>query len=130
MRKLGLPIVLAAGALCCAGCWPWHRGPTPQQQFFNAISRGNGAQATQIWLHMSGGERAALVRGEGVKPQISQQAAAQKIMRHEAEQMGASLEPGGETAEVPEPAPAGLEELPKYLGARNGGSPPASVPTY
>ncbi len=48
-----------------------HHGDSPQQQFMSALQRGNGPQASQIWLNMNADDRANLAHGKGIKPQTS-----------------------------------------------------------
>jgi hypothetical protein len=60
-------ILLAA----LTGCSMLHHGDSPQQQFMGALQRGNGPQASQIWLNMNADDRANLAHGKGLKPQTS-----------------------------------------------------------
>ncbi len=43
--------------LAVSGCSLFGGGPTPQQQFLDALNRGNSAEASQIWLTMTPGDR-------------------------------------------------------------------------
>jgi hypothetical protein len=49
----------------------FHHGNSPQQQFMSALQRGNGPEASQIWLNMNADDRANLTHGKGIKPQTS-----------------------------------------------------------
>ncbi|MGH7917369.1 MAG: hypothetical protein ACREQE_07860 [Candidatus Binataceae bacterium] len=66
-------IALIASLLCVvAGCSLLHRERvTPQQQFLEALQRGDAPAASQIWLHMSPAERADLSHGAGLKPDVT-----------------------------------------------------------
>jgi len=69
LAALGL-IVLAASI--AGGCSLFHRNQkTPQQEFVDALNRGNSAEATQIWFQMSPGDRNKLRRGYGITPAVS-----------------------------------------------------------
>jgi hypothetical protein len=73
-------------ALSGAGCAP--NKQTPQQQFTDALMRGNAAQAGYIWNNMSARERASFSRGEGIKPQVDQGTIAAEIVQHHSEETG------------------------------------------
>jgi hypothetical protein len=66
VRRGALVLVLAAGT---AACSLFHH-PTPQQQMFDALNRGNAAQASQLWLSMSEKDRLKFKRGEGIAPAV------------------------------------------------------------
>jgi hypothetical protein len=66
VRRGALVLVLAAAM---AGCSLFHH-PTPQQQMFDALNRGNGAEASQLWRTMSGEDRLKFNRGEGIAPAV------------------------------------------------------------
>jgi len=57
--------------LAVSGCSLFGGGPTPQQQFLDALNRGNPAEASQIWLAMTPSDRDKFRRGEGVTPAVS-----------------------------------------------------------
>jgi len=114
------PRVRIAGAILSAatlsalftGCWPFHRGPTPQQQYFEALGRGDAAQANQTWLNMSDEDREKLLRGEGIAPRPSPEQIQAAILRHK---------PGDTTPIVIAPesgsATGGWQNLPHVLSA-------------
>jgi hypothetical protein len=58
-------------ATALAGGCSLHHAESPQQQFMEAVERGNSAQASQIWLNMSGDDRASFAHSVGFKPQTS-----------------------------------------------------------
>ncbi len=95
------------------GCWPFNRGPTPQQKFFDALNRGDAVEANQTWLKMSDQDREKLMRGEGVAPRPSAEEIQAALQRHTA----GDTTP--ETIEVPQPAGAigGWQTLPRLLRA-------------
>jgi hypothetical protein len=74
---------VAAITLGAAGCGLFHHNETPQQQFTEALSRGNSAQASYIWNSMNARDQATFRRGEGVKPQIDQNSAAAQLEQHQ-----------------------------------------------
>ncbi len=57
--------------LALSGCSLFGGAPTPQQQFLDALNRGNSAQASQIWLGMTPDDRDKFRRGEGMTPAAS-----------------------------------------------------------
>jgi hypothetical protein len=127
--SLAARIVLAAvaGALSTSvcGCWPWHPSePTPQEQYLHALSRGQSAQASQIWLHMSPQDRIKWDTSQGISPSASPDEIKSQVMKHYQEQMG---EQNGDQEEnvgigSPDLGAAGLDALPKLA------TPPPEVP--
>jgi hypothetical protein len=134
---------IATTAILFAGCSLFrHKSDTPPQQFLSALKQGDGIQASRIWLHMSGKDRANLSHGVGIQPQISPAELEAQLLRHEKEK--AAAEDAGDALGTPEidqgnidsemidmPAldrdPAGgLDELPNLPGA--SGPTPDSVP--
>jgi hypothetical protein len=90
-------ILIALAAL--AGCAMFHHGDTPQQQFMSALQRGNGPQASQIWLNMNADDRANLAHGKGLKPLTSPDEIKAKLT--EQEQAEADTNNGGiETGDI------------------------------
>jgi hypothetical protein len=86
-RNIRLASIAAALlALSANGCAS--KKETPQQQFTDALTRGNAAQASYIWNNMSAQNRASFSRGEGIKPQVDPGAIAAQIVQHQAEQKG------------------------------------------
>jgi hypothetical protein len=105
-----LTIVLSAAS----GCSLFHK-KSPQQQYTEALMRGNSMQASQVWLNMSPEDRMKFARGEGFQPDESTQKkdVQQMMMNHYANQSGEG--PG--TAEqmeqqIPTPLGASLKDLP------------------
>ncbi len=66
VRASGVVLMLALAAMTVGGC-SHHSAETPQQQFLEALKRGNSAQASQIWLHMSPEQRVMFERGQGLQ---------------------------------------------------------------
>ncbi len=117
--------VMAGCVAGSAGCWPFgHRGPTPQQQLYNALNRGDSAQASQIWLGMSDDDRAKWIRGEGFAMQAPSDELKKQIAQHYRQGAVSSDTPG--TIVVPNPAAggAGLQQL-RALSAPQ--TPPVST---
>lgn len=73
---------LFALAAANCGCSLFHHGETSQQKFIEALQRGNGPEANQIWLHMSEQERADWSHSIGIKPNISKENLQAQVMRH------------------------------------------------
>jgi len=121
---LAATIVFTACAIGLAGCW--HK-ETQQQKFLEALNRGNGAEAGEIWRNMDADSRAALAHNEGVKPKLSPAQVQQQVMKHY--QGDAQGDHSDETIEsvTPNIGSGGLESLPEYTGA-SGGAPTVTVP--
>jgi hypothetical protein len=101
--SLDIVLVSVAGVLIAvglAGCGLFHHAETPQQQFTEALERGNSPQASYIWNNMSVEDRARFSRGEGVKPVVDQSAIAAQIEDHQEEQAGGDDDPPA-TVEIP-----------------------------
>lgn len=119
---------LAVCAIAFGGCWPFNRTP-PQQEYFNALKIGNSAQASQIWLQMSPGQRAQFERGEGIRPSTSPKSVQQAIDEHYYSDQNddgsapkqVELTPGTGTG-------AGLQDLPSYLKADSANGAPQPAP--
>lgn len=128
VRVLVRVVAPLACAIAIAGCWPWHhRGPTPQQQYLEAIEHGHSAEASQIWLQMSPEDREKWARSEGVSPQESPDQVKKQVMQH----YQSEIEAGSGGNEIITPTPpqggAGLENLPSYLNQPK--APPAAADT-
>lgn len=106
------------------GCWG---GPSPQQQFANALMRGNSMQASNIWLRMSPEDRLKFSRGQGVTPEgMSRQKVRQDILNHyQHKQLGPSNAEEMET-QTPTPLGASLENLSHQANQEQQSSPPPS----
>jgi len=110
-------------AIALAGCWSHE---TQQQKFVNAMSHGNSAQASQIWLHMDAKNRADFSHNEGMTPNSSPDDVKKQVMQHYQDKMGGD-EDSDESVEKPTPNVhlGGLESLPEWVGPT--GAPPQSV---
>lgn len=113
VRVLATILLAATLSAPFMGCWPFHHGPTPQQEFFDALNRGDAVEANQTWLNMSDEDHEKLLRGEGVAPRLSAQEIQAAIQRHKA----GDTTP--ETIDVPQPDAAigGWQTLPQLLRA-------------
>ena len=118
-------IVAAAASLVLAGCW--HK-KTQQQKYLEALNRGNGAQAGEIWRNMSADDRAALAHNEGIKPALSKAQMQQQVIQHFG---GDAPGDSDETIEqvTPNVGSGGIESLPEYIGPSGGGAPTVIVPS-
>jgi hypothetical protein len=139
-RNVALKLValaVAALALAIPACSMLHREkPSPQQQFLEALKRGDSVQASRVWLHMDADDRANLSHGVGFKPDLTPgdvQAALLKHEKEEDEKAGGSesrpdeIDQGNsETVEIPgldiDPKAGSLLSLPSYA------APEASAP--
>jgi hypothetical protein len=122
---------IALRAIACAlligvcGCWPWHHsGPTPQEQYLHALSRGQSAQASQIWLKMSPQDRINWDTSQGIKPSASPDEIKSQVMKHYQKQMNGQVGDQDENIEnvSPELGGGALGELPKLA------TPPQAPP--
>jgi outer membrane murein-binding lipoprotein Lpp len=120
---------IVACAFVLAGC---SSHETQQQKFVDAMSHGNSAQASQIWLHMDAKSRADFSHSEGMQPNASPDDVKKQVMQHYQDEMGKQDDTGkqnenGETIEQPTPNVhlGGLESLPEWVGPT--GAPPQSV---
>jgi hypothetical protein len=124
--KCAIALSIATGAIALAGCWPFHSNQeTQQQKFIQALNRGNGAQASQIWLNMDANSRADFSHSQGMQPNLSSDEAQKQVMQHYQDKMGA--DDSEESIERPTPYLdlGGLESLPGYVGP--SGAAPQSV---
>jgi hypothetical protein len=111
-----------ACTIALAGC----SHETQQQKFMDAISHGNSAQASQIWLHMDAQSRADFSHNEGMTPNTSPDDVKKQVMQHYQDKMGGHEDSDG-SVENPTPnvIPGGLESLPEWAGPT--GAPPQAV---
>lgn len=120
---------IAACAIALAGCWPFHSNrETQQQQFIEALSRGNGAEASQIWLNMDANSRADFAHSQGMRPDLPLDEVRKQVMQHYQDKMGAgdgqeSIERPASNADL-----GGLESLRKYGGPSGAAAEPATAP--
>jgi hypothetical protein len=125
--------IVAAAMLCLLdmsahGCSLFHHEPA-QQKFMDALNRGDGAQASQIWLKMSAKDRSNLSHNIGLKPQVDKDDIGRALLKHQQEEAaknGEDPDPtmgAGDTAdgasdqiEIPgfdgDPTAGGLSNLP------------------
>ncbi len=125
MRKIAIAL---AAAMFAAGCWPWHHGKSPQQQYAEALMRGNAMAASQIWLGMSPEDRIKFTRGEGISPDPAQaEDAKRQILNHyETEMQGEGNAASAPTEQnIPTPLGQALQSLPQTSGSY---SPPPQDP--
>jgi hypothetical protein len=121
-----LPIAVCAIAL--AAC----SGETQQQKLVDAMTHGNSAQASQIWLHMDAKSKLAFEQGQGIKPTVSPDDVKKQIMQHYADKAGGENEDDTETVDNPAPAPGahlgGLESLPEWVEPTGAAPEAPSLP--
>lgn len=142
---------LLALSLANSGCSLFHHhGETTQQKFIEALERGNGPEANQIWLHMNEQDRADWSHSLGMKPNVSKEKIQADVMHHlqekaaqdgddasngSGESTSTQIEEGNidsQMIEMPgidaDPG-AGLQSLPEMPGADSPASPePMTIP--
>jgi hypothetical protein len=101
--RVVLVLLFAAGISACS---LFHR-TTPQQKLLDALNRGNGIQANEIWRSMSQKDRVKFNRGEGFKPAVSPEQVVKKLTEMSPDEMQ------GEITIKPPDAGASLLDLPK-----------------
>jgi hypothetical protein len=117
-----------ACAAALTGCWPFaHRGPTPQQQYLDALNHGHSAEASQIWLTMSPEDRQKWARSEGVSPQVSPAEIKKQVMQHYQDEVGSEQEGDSGVTQIAPAGGAGLGNLPSLVAPVNP-APPVSSP--
>ena len=135
MRR-AVVVALAVCAIGAAGCWPWKKkAEPPQQQFMEALSRGNAAQANEIWRNMDAESRANWAHSEGMHPMVPPDEVKQQIIKQYMKHAGQGDESGDASVEnaVPQIGHGGLESLPEYVGPADGlntATVPKSSPPY
>jgi len=122
MRKRLSILLIAASAGAASGCSLFHHGKSPQQQYMEALMRGNSVQAATIYTSMSQDDRMKLSRGEGFSPKAAGQdedSVKRSIMDHYQDQMenGPSTAEEMEKRDFPTPLGDGLKQM-------YGGQPP------
>jgi hypothetical protein len=96
-----------------------------------ALNRGNGAQANQIWLHMDADSRAGFAHSEGMQPvqgAVSSDEIKKRIAQHYADKMGAGEDDANVEDAAPHVGSGGLESLPEYTGPSGAMPQTVTVP--
>jgi redox-sensitive bicupin YhaK (pirin superfamily) len=114
---IGLCALGALAALC--GCSLFHR-ETPQQKFLDALSRGNSAEASQIWLNMSEQDRMKFAHGEGVTPAVPPEKMNEMLSQMRTEE--------GKPVTIQSNVGKALTDLQKYANQPEQKTPAAQVP--
>jgi hypothetical protein len=122
--KRGIVLIGATCAIAFVGC----HSETQQQKFIEAMNRGNGGQANQIWLNMSAKDRTKFAHSQGMQPDITSDDVKKEVMQHYQDEMRAKG--GDESVEQPTPNVhlGGLQSLPGYVGRSDAPSDTATVP--
>lgn len=84
-RIVRIALVSLLGAYA-PGCSLFHHGEPPQQKFLNALNRGNGAEASQVWLTMSAKDRANLSHNVDMKPEVHKGDIERALLKHQREE--------------------------------------------
>jgi len=127
--KRAIALSIATGAIALAGCWPFRSNQeTQQQKFIEAMNRGNGAQASQIWLNMDANSRADFAHNQGMHPILSPDEVQKQVMQHDQEKTGG--DDSGESIERPASGvhPGVLQSLPEYVGPSGATPQSATAP--
>jgi hypothetical protein len=126
--KCAIVLSIVTCAFALAGC----SQETQQQKFVEAMSHGNSAQASQIWLHMDAESREDFAHSQGMQPQLSTDDVKKQVMQHYKDEEGKQDGNGEESdsgQSVVNPAPSvhlgGLQSLPDWVGP--SGAPPQTV---
>ncbi len=85
MTRIAATAVFYALALGAQGCSLFHHGESPQQKFMDALNRGNGAQASQLWLTMSAEDRSNFSHNIGFQRQVNKDEIARAMLKHQRE---------------------------------------------
>ena len=95
-----------------SACSLFHK-KSPQQQYTEALMRGNSMQASQVWLQMSPEDRMKFARGEGFAPdEASKKDAQQMMMNHYEEKASGNSGADSTQEQMPTPLGASLQQLP------------------
>jgi hypothetical protein len=81
-RIFATAAVLCLLGLSAQGC----HGDSSQQQFMNALNRGNGAQASQLWLKMSAKDRSNFSHNIGFKNTVDKDDVGRALLKHQQEE--------------------------------------------
>ncbi len=89
--------IVAAALLCLLdlsahGCSLFHHGEPQQQKFMNALNRGNGAEASQVWLKMNAKDRSNLSHNIGFKAHVDKDDIGRALLKHQQEEAAKSGE--------------------------------------
>jgi redox-sensitive bicupin YhaK (pirin superfamily) len=105
--------LILATLVTAASCWPFHR-ESPQQQYTEALMRGNSMQASQIWLKMSPDDRMKFARGEGISPdkEETRKDVQQMMMNHANQADEGPMNAEQMEQQMPTPLGASLQQLP------------------
>ena len=126
--KTRLTILALASALSLAasGCflWPWHHEKSPQQQYAEALMRGNSMEASHLWLTMSPQDRINFARGQGFTgyDQNSKDDVKRRVMNHYEDEMKGPSTAEQMEEQMPTPLGASLQQLPSESGSSGSGS--------
>jgi len=93
-RRGALVLFVALGVGACS----WFHRPTPQQQLLDALNRGDGVQATHLWLTMSEKDRMKFNSGQGLTPAVPPKDVIKKLSEMSPEDMQGTvtISPPGE----------------------------------
>jgi redox-sensitive bicupin YhaK (pirin superfamily) len=118
MRKSSI-LLLTTLLPLAAGCFLFHK-ESPQQQYTEALMRGNSMQASQVWLNMSPEDRMKFARGEGIQPdQTEEKKDVQQMLTNHYDNQSEEGPSNAEQMEeqMPTPLGASLKNLPSPSGS-------------
>jgi hypothetical protein len=119
-------MVLAAAcvvSLAASGCflWPWHHDEkSPQQQYAEALMRGNSMQASHLWLTMSPEDRIKFARGQGFTgyDDKSKDEVKRQVLNHYENEMKGPSTAEEMEEQIPTPLGSSLQQLPSQSGSQ------------
>jgi hypothetical protein len=116
--------IVAAAMLCLLvpsahGCSLFHREPA-QQKFMNALDRGSGVEASQVWLKMSAKDRSNLSHNIGLKPQVDKDDI-RALLKHQQEEAAKSGEGPDPTMSAGDNSDGAQIEIPGFDGDPTAG---------
>jgi hypothetical protein len=118
--------IVAAAMLCLLGLGVQGCHDSSQQQFMNALNRGNGAQASQLWLKMSAKDRSNFSHNIGFKNTANKDDIEKALLKHQQDEAkkededpddlsaGDSGDSDSQQVEVPDISAGGLSNLPAF----------------
>jgi hypothetical protein len=118
--RLSILALVSVLSLSAAGCflWPWHHDKSPQQQYAEALMRGNSMEASHLWLTMSPEDRIKFARGEGFSgDKNSQDEVKRQVLNHYEDQMKGPSNAEEMEEQIPTPLGASLQQLPSQSSA-------------
>ena len=119
--RLTILALVSVLSLAAGGCflWPWHHEKSPQQQYAEALMRGNSMEASHLWLTMSPEDRIKFARGQGFTGygQNSKDDVKRQVLNHYENEMKGPRTAEEREEQIPTPLGASLQQLPSESGS-------------